>query len=627
MVRTLPAEGGLSSPASGHLSRVLETLPTVQRTTVAGVPVWWAAGDGPVVAAIMFRTGRADETLATSGITHLVEHLALFPLGRRDYVYNGFVDGDRCAFYASGSLEEVADFLRDVCAALTDLPLDRLQAERRLLRTEAQRDSASLMARLLAFRFGAAGYGLPIFDELGLRWLGPDEVGAWAAERFTRENAALWMTAEPPGDLELPLPAGRRFAPPEPRPLDLDYPAAVAEGKGGVALTGVAPRSSGLRVAAAVATDRLLERLRRDRGLAYSPFASADPLDARSAHVVFVADCLDEHAATVRDELWRVVNEVAEHGVTDEEVARIHANAVRGYEHPDALRGELDSLAHDELIGRAHLSAADGLAQFAAVDGPAAASALAPALEAPIFLVPANTAAPDGFHWRDPAEPPRVDGTRYLPPRQGALRRRGAGELVVGREGVTLETERETVTVPWTECVSAERRLDGSLMLFRRDEAWLRIVPEHWERGGDALEEALELVPSEQLITEVEAEVFEQIVRAGATELPERRELAAEVRALPRELGDGETPLALVGAVFGITLGLLVITDGRLLWLREGEQGPQRMAWRWTSLVAVEAATMGELRVIVREHGTERFTIQPGRRTSEIAERAIQQIG
>ena len=43
----------------------------------------------------------------------------------------------------------------------------------------------------------------------------------------------------------------------------------------------------------------------------------------------------------------------------------------------------------------------------------------------------------------------------------------------------------------WDECEAAERRLDGSLALSRRDESWLQIVPERWEYGGAALEEAL----------------------------------------------------------------------------------------------------------------------------------------
>jgi hypothetical protein len=40
-----------------------------------------APGPGPLSAGLVFRVGQADETLAWSGITHMVEHLALFRHG------------------------------------------------------------------------------------------------------------------------------------------------------------------------------------------------------------------------------------------------------------------------------------------------------------------------------------------------------------------------------------------------------------------------------------------------------------------------------------------------------------------------------------------------------------------
>jgi hypothetical protein len=55
-------------------------------------------------------------------------------------------------------------------------------------------------------------------------------------------------------------------------------------------------------------------------------------------------------------------------------------------------------------------------------------------------------------------------------------------------------------------------------------------------------------------------------------------QLSGELSALARELGDGETPLVLVAAIAGIRLGLLAVTDTRLLWLREAE----RMDWSWS---------------------------------------------
>jgi hypothetical protein len=52
-------------------------LPEVRRSEVGGVPVFWADAPRPYEVQLLFRMGRADETLATSGITHLVEHLAM----------------------------------------------------------------------------------------------------------------------------------------------------------------------------------------------------------------------------------------------------------------------------------------------------------------------------------------------------------------------------------------------------------------------------------------------------------------------------------------------------------------------------------------------------------------------
>ena len=61
----------------------------IEQTTVDGVPTLFAPAAGPLRAGLTFRVGRADETLARSGITHLIEHLALFHLNMADYHFNG----------------------------------------------------------------------------------------------------------------------------------------------------------------------------------------------------------------------------------------------------------------------------------------------------------------------------------------------------------------------------------------------------------------------------------------------------------------------------------------------------------------------------------------------------------
>jgi hypothetical protein len=156
-----------------------------------GVPVYWTELPGSVRGALIFRVGRADETLARLGLTHLVEHLAMFPIGRPEFFCNALVDETRTVFFAEGRLDEVSGFLNDVARALGELPLDRLEVERRVLQTEAEGASGGdFFARLMGYRFGAAEYGLAHYRELGLGWLGPEDVTRWARERFSTGNAA-----------------------------------------------------------------------------------------------------------------------------------------------------------------------------------------------------------------------------------------------------------------------------------------------------------------------------------------------------------------------------------------------------------------------------------------------------
>ena len=53
---------------------------TAQGTTLTelgGIPVLWAECDLPFLCGIVARFGRVDETLATAGAAHLLEHIVL----------------------------------------------------------------------------------------------------------------------------------------------------------------------------------------------------------------------------------------------------------------------------------------------------------------------------------------------------------------------------------------------------------------------------------------------------------------------------------------------------------------------------------------------------------------------
>lgn len=149
---------------------------------------------------------------------------------------NGMVDHLRTVFFAQGTREEVLGFLTAVTHSIQVLPLDRLEDEKRVLETEAATQAASAYETLFGLRFGASRHGLMNYAELGLRAASAESVVQWAAERFTRENAALWMSGPPPEELELNLnlSAGRPLPPPDPEPLpQLRLPAQASLGNAG----------------------------------------------------------------------------------------------------------------------------------------------------------------------------------------------------------------------------------------------------------------------------------------------------------------------------------------------------------------------------------------------------------
>jgi len=82
------------------------------------VPVLWADAPDPFVGALMFRVGRVDETLRNGGLTHLVEHLALSAIERGQFQFNGHVEPAVTVFYASGTRDEVLQYLSGISTAL-----------------------------------------------------------------------------------------------------------------------------------------------------------------------------------------------------------------------------------------------------------------------------------------------------------------------------------------------------------------------------------------------------------------------------------------------------------------------------------------------------------------------------
>jgi hypothetical protein len=545
----------------------------VHRTELGGIPMFWSDAPGRFMGLVVFRAGRSDETLPWSGVCHLVEHLALPTEYPRSLEFNGTVDTLTTAFWALGPRERVLEFLAQLVSSLGALPLERIETERRILLTEASRSDMHPIDGSLNLRFGAQGPGLRGLDELGLHRLSPDDVMRWSAERYTRGNAAAFLTGEPPDDTAWKLPPGDRITPPEPQPIPyLELPAVHVGGTTGMVVVAfVAERSTDLRVVIAIAERRARRRLRYALGVTYEVSWSYDPLTGDLVHLTIWADSLPANANDVARELVAVLDDLAETGPTEEELEEEVEQGREWHADPENVSSNLAYWAVEELLGHEFQTDEELIAELAAVTPASAARALSAGLETALLVLPAETRPPDARFTPYPVfSPERVSGKAHALRGLNVSRAARKTRLVLGDDGVSLLLgDEDAITVRFDECVALERWSTGDRALWSTDGFRLEIVTEAW-RGGDAVIRAVdERVPPE-LVIPMDREVEERIaeVDALADEKVKRSWMTAdELKALPSLLAPGERVVSLAQASKGWRNGVLVLTERRLLFL------------------------------------------------------------
>jgi zinc protease len=546
----------------------VRSLVTPLRTLVDGVPTFYVDVDGPFVATLAFRVGRADERLPYAGVTHLLEHLAMPTDDIRGVEADASVGATWTLFWAQGPPDAVVAHLNEVARNLAQPPLERLETERRILLTEAAGRGGPVGLRLAyMLRFGARGYGLVGHDEPGLHRLTANDVSAWAAARFTRGNTALWLT-RPPAGLQLPLPEGDRHPAVPPEPIDyLRFPCVYRGATDGVLLSMVVQRRPELWLALNVAGRRLRRSLRYEAGLSYSVDLAYEPLTADTTHVSIAADALDENVMDVRDRLLSVLRELAADGPTDEELSREREEVAREFADPHAALARLYSAGTAELLSGPQLTPADLLDEFEQTTPASTAGALAAALDSALLVAQADDGVPDGF------EPYSVKSPRPLGGRRHSLRglrlRRSPDmpSLVAGSEGVALEARDYRAAVRFDECEVVLR--DGpDRMLWSSDGFLVEVVVAAWRGGNDVVALIDKHVPDE-LHVALDREHGERVAAVGTAAAGFKRTwmTSDELDALPHVLRSGEEPRLIVRADKGWRTGVLAITDRRALFL------------------------------------------------------------
>lgn len=468
----------------------------IEQTYVDGIPTLLAAAPGPARGGITFRVGHADETLARSGITHLIEHLALFRLGVADYHYNGATGSTVTHFFSQGTPGDIADYLNSVCSALMDLPWQRLEMEKEILRTEASGRGRSPAEPLLLYRYGSRGYGVRSYPEFGLPALSADDLRAWISRYFTRDNAVLWFSGtRPPENLRLNLPAGRRMPLPDSPTVLRETPAWFDGPPGVVGFHTLVPRSPAAQMYVGVLERELFRWLRQEGGYSYTVATDYDPVDQDRAAVIALADANPDKQEAALGAFVDVLAKLRWGRVDRSDVDGMLAKAAEGLRDPDADAVSLPSAAFNVLIGSPIVSATDRLRLLEAVTTEQVRAVADEAAAAGLLMVP------DGLRgdWAGyTAAPTRsetvVEGSRY--PMLGSP----DCALVIGSTGVSFATPVGAGTVHFAQCSAMLAWPDGGRVLIGHDGISCRVEPTLYPIDASVLAHLDAAVPAETVV-------------------------------------------------------------------------------------------------------------------------------
>ena len=455
----------------------------IRETEVDGVPTLLAPTSGPMHAGLTFRVGCADETLATAGITHLLEHLALFQHGLSDYHYNGATGTVVTHFHMQGSEEDVVAFLTGVCDSLLELPFARLETEKSILRTEAANRTTGANESLPLWRHGARDYGLVSYAELGLPRLRPEDLQAWAMTWFTRQNAVLWIAAEsvPPG-LRLRLPDGHRRPVPAASSALPSMPAYFVGNANGVVYDAVVRRRIAASVYAGVLERELFRNLRQEGGYSYTATTDYSPRGDAYAIVTALADALSDKQDAVLGGFVDVLAKLRYGLIEPAEVDSIRAKAEDALRHSERDAARLPAAALNLLTGHPNRPADEILEELRAVTVDDVHEVAVEAAGTGLLMVPGGC----GADWAGYAAAPTqsaaaVQGRRYR------SRQNDGADLIVGPDGVSMVEVGCVSTVRFAECVIGMSWPDGARQLIGADGIGVRVEPTLFHLDASAI--------------------------------------------------------------------------------------------------------------------------------------------
>ena len=522
--------------------------------TPEGVPLLIGDSDDELLdAGIVFGVGCCDETLATSGFSHLVEHLALRDL-TGDAV-NGSVRGSVTEFHTRGTRAEIGAFFEQLCPRLVALPVEDLDIERRVLLAESEYRAGERPDSLdmLPIQFGWRGLGLLSLFETGLRSVTQEAVTGWANQWFTASNAIGWSTGDL-GAVRFDLPGG----PPPPRDCRprATEPGWLSAPASSVGLGFVTELSPAGRLLSHLLAARAKAALRREQGLIYALETEAIALPDCVHNVLWLPE-VGARAESVTDTMLTLLEQLAEQGPSDEEIHEAVAGWQRFGDDRQSRVGVLFATAALGLVGQRPIED---------VDPPSVEAVAAQALtaqESLLVKVPSGTRVGHRLKKIDTLSTTPIKGrtfaggTRWgrLPIPIGPLQR-----LSVSAEGVSVRVFRTCHSMRFDACDGAIVQPGGDVWLLGSRGAWLAVKPNLYLRRDRVTAEVLSHLPDPHIVPPAPEERRVKQAAAGRIELD-----TAETIAFAGHLPPSEPILAFAELASVDGRRLLVASDRRML--------------------------------------------------------------
>lgn len=449
------------------------------------MPVLWEASSAPLTASLIFGVGVRHETYRTLQVTHLIEHLVMGTLPKSALDHNAWVDMNRTSFFATGEAGSVVEFIHRVCAALSDLPLDRLEHEARVLEAEDSRGEHPALAVALNIRYGNKGMGLASLDGPGARTLTRDHVRKHLRRYFTRANCVLVLTGEPPTSLRLSLPDGQVCRPSEEDTPVTELPACLNLGADFPTLS-FAVGSGGLSDAVLpfILTERLMDDLRHGRGIAYDINWIRAMVSPTRSVFALISDAHEQHDETVASAMWNGLEDLAKRGPRADELR--HALDVRRtvLEDPRSVADRLEVEAGRLLDQRPLIEVAQFLDTLPTADD--VQQLAREGCSTAVLQLPYGVDT-EAFPLRDvtdvePTCPPY--GDRIFTRRAASFAPRGL-TVRIGDDGISVTLRGSTFGGRWDEVVAVARSTDFREVMLANGMTFT--VPPRQLRRGDEL--------------------------------------------------------------------------------------------------------------------------------------------